>query len=68
MLETQGIPAVAICTADFLAGGRMQAASMRLPDIPIVSVPQHYITNTPEQVRALADSCVEDVLKYLVAT
>ncbi len=45
----------------------MQAASLRMPDYAIISVPQHYITRTPEEVRALADACLEEVLKHLVS-
>jgi hypothetical protein len=65
-LERQGIPTVTICTADFLAGGRMQAESLGMPQYPILCVPQSYITHTPQQVRALAEACVEEVLKRLL--
>ncbi|ETX02012.1 MAG: hypothetical protein ETSY1_05190 [Candidatus Entotheonella factor] len=67
MLEQRGIPTVAVCTADFIAGGRMQAASLRMPDYPIISVPQNYITSTPDEVRALAEASLEDVLKRFMA-
>ena len=67
MLEMRHIPTVAVCTVDFLAGGRMQAAALRMPEVPIISVPQEYITHTPDEVRALAEARVEDVLKRLVA-
>ena len=65
-LETRGVPTAAFCTLDFLAGGRMQAASLRMPDYPILSVPQNYITSTPEQVSAYADASLEEVLKRLL--
>ena len=65
-LETQGVPTVAFSTADFLPGGRMQAASLGMPEYPILCVPQSYITHTPQQVRDLADACVEEVLKRLL--
>lgn len=65
-LEQQGVPTVTVCTADFLAGGRMQAESLGLPRYPILCVPQQYITQTPEQVRTLAGACLEDVLQCLV--
>jgi hypothetical protein len=65
-LEKEGIPTVTICTADFLAGGRMQAASLGMPQYPILCVPQSYITYTPEQVQALAGGCVEEVLQRLL--
>ena len=48
-------------------GGRMQAASLRMPDYPIISVPQHYITSAPDEVRAMAEASVEKVLKRLTA-
>ena len=44
----------------------MQAASLRMPDYPILSVPQNYITSTPEQVSAYADASLEEVLKRLL--
>jgi hypothetical protein len=65
-LEKLGRPTVTVCTADFLAGGRMQAASLGLPEYPILWVPQSYITHAPEQVRALAEASVEEVLQRLL--
>ena len=65
-LEKLGTPTVTVCTADFLAGGRMQTASLGMPDYPILCVPQSYITHTPEQVRALAAGCVDEVLTRLL--
>ena len=65
-LEKQGIPTVAVCTADFLAGGRMQAASLHMPDYALMCVPQRYITSTPQEVRALADACLDEVLARLL--
>ena len=44
----------------------MQAASLRMPEYPILSVPQDYITRTPEQVSAYADASLEAVLKRLL--
>ena len=64
-LEARGIPTATVCTADFLPGGRMQAASMRLPGYSLVSVPQEYITRSPAGVRELAAACVDDVVRRL---
>ena len=44
----------------------MQAASLGMPEYPILCVPQSYITHTPQQVRDLAHACVEEVLKRLL--
>lgn len=68
MLEMRQIPTVAVCTLDFLPGGRMQAASLRMPDVPIISVPQEYITHTPDEVRELAKAQVDEVLTHLVSS
>jgi hypothetical protein len=65
-LETRGIPAVAFSTADFVRGGQMQAAALGMPEYPILCVPQSYITQTPQQVRDLADGFVEEVLRRLL--
>jgi hypothetical protein len=65
-LEKQGIPTVTVCTDGFLAGGRMQAESLGMPQYPLLSVPQHYITDAPEQVRGLAEIALEEVLKRLL--
>ena len=65
-LEKRGIPTVAICTADFLGGGRMQAEALGMPHYSILYVPQSYITHTAEQVRALAEACVAEVLPRLL--
>ena len=67
MLEQRGIATVAVCTVDFITGGRMQAASLRMPDYSIVSVPQHYITSSPDEVRAMADASLEAVLQRITA-
>ena len=65
-LEKQGIPTVTVCTADFFAGGRMQAAVLGMPHYPILCVPQSYITQSPPEVRVLAEACLEEVLKRLL--
>jgi hypothetical protein len=65
-LERLGIPTVTICTDGFLAGGRMQAESLGMPQYPILCVPQRYITHAPQEVRALAEAAVEEVLKRLL--
>jgi hypothetical protein len=65
-LEQQGIPTVTVCTAEFLAGGRMQAAALGMPLYPILCVPQSYITQSPPEVRMLAEGCVEEVLTRLL--
>ena len=65
-LEKHGIPTVTVCTDGFLAGGRMQAESLGMPQYPLLCVPQRYITAAPEAVRVLAETALEEVLKRLL--
>jgi hypothetical protein len=65
-LEKEGIPTVTVCTDGFLAGGRMQAESLGMPQYSILCVPQSYITYAPQAVRALAEAALEEVIKRLV--
>lgn len=66
VLETRGIPTVTVCTADFLPGGRMQAASLGMAAYPIVCVPQSYITFSPAEVRELANAHAEEIAAHLL--
>jgi hypothetical protein len=65
-LEKQGILTVTVCTDGFLAGGRMQAESLGMRQYHLLCVPQSYITHAPQEVRALAEASVEEVLKRLL--
>jgi hypothetical protein len=65
-LEKQGVPTVTVCTDGFLAGGRMQAESLGMRQYPLLCVPQRYITHAPQEVRALAEACLEEVLTRLL--
>ena len=65
-LEKHGIPTVTVCTDGFFVGGRMQAESLGMRQYPLLCVPQRYITDTPQEVRALAETSVEEVLQRLL--
>ena len=64
-LETAGIATATVCTADFLPGGRMQAASLHMPGYSLVCVPQEYITRAPADVPQLAAACLEEIVSRL---
>ena len=64
-LETAGIPTATVCTADFLPGGRMQAASMQMPGYALVCVPQEYITRAAAEVPQLAAACLPEIVARL---
>jgi hypothetical protein len=67
-LERAGIPTATVCTADFLPGGRMQAASMHMPDYAVICVPQEYITRARADVPSLAAACLDDVIRRLTVS
>ena len=67
-LERVGIPTATVCTADFLPGGRMQAASMHMPGYSLICVPQEYITRAPADVPSLAAACLDDVIQRLTVS
>ena len=67
-LEQTGIPTATFCTADFLPGGRMQAASMRMPGYSLICVPQEYITRAPADVPSLAAACLDDIIQRLTVS
>jgi BarA-like signal transduction histidine kinase len=56
------MPTVTVYTAAFLAGGRMQAAAVHMPDYALICVPQHYITRAAQEVRHRANACLDEML------
>ena len=67
-LERAGIPTATVCTADFLPGGRMQAASMHMPGYSLICVPQEYITRARADVPSLAAACLDDIIQRLTVS
>ena len=49
----------------FLALGRAQAKALGHPELPIAVIPHPFGLRTREEVRALAEQCVEDLVRLV---
>lgn len=62
MLESQGIPAVAICTDEFAPLGKEEAQFLGMAGLPIVTVPHPVTRLTKERVEELAEAALEEII------
>ena len=63
----QGRAAVAICSTAFLTLGRAQARALGNPDLPIAVIPHPFGLRTREEVRLMADKCVDDIARLIAS-
>jgi hypothetical protein len=56
---------VAICSTAFLTLGRAQARALGNPDLPIAVIPHPFGLRTREEVRQMAEKCVDDIAKLV---
>ena len=59
----RGRAAVAICSSAFLTLGRAQARALGHAELPIAVIAHPFGARTRDEVRAMADSCIDDVVK-----
>jgi hypothetical protein len=64
-LEGRGVPSVFVASTEFVEAAAAQARSIGL-DVARVFVPHPIQDRTDDEVRALADAVLEDVLAALV--
>ncbi len=55
-----------ICSTAFLTLGRAQAKALGQPALPIAVIPHPFGVRSREEVRALAEQCVEAIVKLAV--
>ena len=60
-----GRAAVAICSTAFLTLGRAQARALGNPDLPIAVIPHPFGLRSREEVRQMAEKCVDDIAKLV---
>jgi len=65
-LETRGIPSVFVASDVFVEAARTQAAALGL-DVARVFVAHPIQDRTDDELRALADGAVDDILRALTA-
>jgi hypothetical protein len=54
---------VTICSTAFLTLGRAQARALGQPDMAIAVIPHPFGVRSRDEVRALAETCVDEVVK-----
>lgn len=54
-----------ICSAAFTTLGHAQARALGKPDLPIAVVPHPFGLRTREEIREIAEQCVEDIVRLL---
>ena len=52
-----------VCSTAFVPLGRAQLSSFGCPDLPMAVIPHPFGTRTREEVRQLADRCVDDIAR-----
>ena len=56
---------MAICSTAFLTLGRAQARALGNPELPIAVIPHPFGLRSREEVREMAEKCVEDIAKLV---
>jgi hypothetical protein len=56
---------VTICSTAFITLGRAQARALGHADLPIAVVPHPFGLRSREEIRQIAESCVDDVVSLL---
>jgi hypothetical protein len=59
---------VAICSTAFLTLGRAQARALGNPELPIAVIAHPFGTRTREEVRQMAEKCVDDIARLILKT
>jgi hypothetical protein len=63
-LETRGVPGVVVASSEFVSAAESQAAALGL-DARRVFVPHPIQDRTDDEMRALADAAVDDIVAAL---
>ncbi len=66
-LEARGIPSVFVASEEFASAAVVQSEALGMPDVRWVLVPHPIQDRTDDEMRAIADGAIEDVVKALLA-
>ena len=64
-IARRGKAAVTICSTAFVGMGRAQAAKLGFAALPIAVVPHPFGLRTRDEVRHMAEACVQDIRKLV---
>jgi hypothetical protein len=63
----RGTAAVTICSTAFLTLGTAQARALGYPALPIAVMPHPFGNRSRQEVRRIAEQCVDDIARLLSA-
>ncbi len=66
-MEGRGIPSVFIASTEFVDAASTQASALGFPDVPRVFVPHPIQDRTDDEMRALADAALDEILTACVS-
>jgi len=61
----RGRAAITVCSTAFVTLGRAQARALGHPDLPIAVIAHPFGIRTRDEVRQIADLCVEEIVKLV---
>ena len=64
-MAKRGRAAVTVCSTAFLTLGRAQARALGNPELPIAVIPHPFGLRSREEVRQMAEKCVDDIAKLV---
>ena len=67
-MAKRGKAALTICSTAFQTLGRAQASALGKKDLPIAVMPHPFGLRKREEVRAIAEKCVDDIARLISKT
>ncbi len=67
-MTKRGPAAITICSTAFLTLGRAQASARGNPELPIAVIAHPFGLRTRDEVKQIAEKCVDDVAKLASGT
>jgi hypothetical protein len=62
----RGIPAITVCSTAFIVLGRKQLKALGCENHPIAIIPHPFGISTREQVKSIAEKCVDDIARIAI--
>ena len=66
-MAKRGRAAVTVCSSAFITLGKAQASSLGDAELPIAVIPHPFGLRSREEVKEMADKCVDDIVKLVSA-
>jgi len=67
-MAKRGPAAVTICSNAFITLGKAQASALGNAELPIAVIPHPFGLRSRDEVRQMADKCVDDIAKLVSKT